>query len=93
MVSGIQKNIIACIPSENGVTEPPCTYSNGIHHKPVMQDVYVIDSSNTELFEGAVDQLRSADVAVVFSTAFSIVLLFFLIGRGVGTVLSLIRKG
>lgn len=41
----------------------------------------------------ALPALNRADVAMVFGASFSIVLLFFLVGRGVGTVLNLIRKG
>ncbi|MGG4604264.1 hypothetical protein ACLPHM_05670 [Paenalcaligenes sp. Me131] len=37
--------------------------------------------------------LNSAELAQVFSLGFSVVLLFFLLGRGVGTVLNLIRRG
>jgi hypothetical protein len=37
--------------------------------------------------------LNRADAASVFMAAFSIVVLNFLIGRGVGTVLKLIRNG
>lgn len=37
--------------------------------------------------------LNSTDAASVFMAAFSIVVLNFLIGRGVGTVLKLIRNG
>ena len=37
--------------------------------------------------------LNSTDAASVFMAAFSIVMLNFLIGRGVGTVLKLIRNG
>lgn len=41
----------------------------------------------------AIPNLDPADVATVFGVAFSIVVLFFLVGRGVGSVLSLIRRG
>lgn len=41
----------------------------------------------------ALPNLDPADVATVFGLAFSIVVLFFLVGRGVGSVLSLIRRG
>lgn len=37
--------------------------------------------------------LNSADVVQVFSLGLSVVLLFFLLGRGIGTVLNLIRRG
>lgn len=38
-------------------------------------------------------ELDSASVLAVFSLAFSVFVLFFLIGRGTGSVLSLIRRG
>ncbi len=37
--------------------------------------------------------LDAVSVSSVFALAFSFVVLFFLLGRGVGSVLSLIRKG
>jgi hypothetical protein len=40
-----------------------------------------------------VPDLDPVAVTQVWSTAFSAVILFFLVGRGVGSVLSLIRRG
>ena len=37
--------------------------------------------------------LNTADVAQIFSLGLSVVVLFFLLGRGVGIVLNLIRRG
>lgn len=37
--------------------------------------------------------MDSADVAQVFSAGFGVVVLFFMLGRGVGQVLRLIRNG
>lgn len=41
----------------------------------------------------ATPQLDPVDVAQVFGVGFSVVVLFFLVGRGVGEVLRLIRRG
>lgn len=62
-------------------------------YRPVMQSVYVIDSANVDFFDMAFEPLDSSSVASVFGIGFSFVVLFFVIGRGVGSVLSLIRKG
>ena len=37
--------------------------------------------------------MDSADVAQVFSAGFGVVVLFFMLGRGVGLVLKMIRNG
>lgn len=41
----------------------------------------------------AAPQLNPADVAQAFGIGFGVVVLFFLVGRGVGEVLRLIRHG
>ncbi len=41
----------------------------------------------------AVPALNQQDVVSVFSVGFSMVLLSFLVGRAIGSILSLIRKG
>jgi len=58
-----------------------------------MQSVYVIDPANSSFLDMALEPLDSASVASVFAIAFSFVVLFFLLGRGAGSVLSLIRRG
>jgi hypothetical protein len=58
-----------------------------------MQTAYVIDPANTDFFDTAFEPLDGASVASVFALAFSFVVAFFVIGRGVGLVLGLIRKG
>ena len=56
-----------------------------------------------QIIETTVEQLSSAqnalpgmdsgDVAQVFSAGFGVVVLFFMLGRGVGLVLKMIRNG
>jgi len=43
--------------------------------------------------DAALPQLNTSDVTKVFGMGFCIVVLFFLVGRGVGEVLRLIRRG
>lgn len=93
MPSGSLQNIIVCVPTQTGPSVAPCATLSGVKQKPVMQIAYVIDPASADLFDAAVEPLDPADVAMVWSAGFSFVLLFFLIARGAGTVLNLIRKG
>lgn len=52
-----------------------------------------LETLTAQATTNAIPELDAADVAQVFGVGFSIVLLFFLVGRAVGSVLSLIRKG
>ena len=53
----------------------------------------VIERETLESAGNPIPTLSAADVAQVFSLGLSVVMLFFLLGRGVGTVLNLIRRG
>lgn len=52
-----------------------------------------IKRETLEASGNSIPTLNAADVAQVFSLGLSVVVLFFLLGRSVGTVLSLIRRG
>jgi len=93
MSLGSLQMVVICQPVTTGATVAPCQTVGGTKYRPVMQSVYVIDPANTDFFDMAFEPLDSASVASVFAIAFSFVVLFFLLGRGVGSVLSLIRKG
>lgn len=53
----------------------------------------VIDLQALQQPGNAVAQLDPGDVAQTFGMGFGVVVLFFLVGRGVGEVLRLIRHG
>lgn len=50
-----------------------------------------IDLQTLQQSSNAIPQLDPADVAQAFGVGFGVVVLFFLLGRGVGQVLNLIR--
>lgn len=50
-----------------------------------------IDLQALQQSSNAIPQLDPADVAQAFGVGFGVVVLFFLLGRGVGQVLNLIR--
>lgn len=52
-----------------------------------------IERETLEIASNPIPALNAADVAQVFSLGLSVVVLFFLLGRGVGAVLNLIRRG
>jgi hypothetical protein len=93
MPTGSLQNIIVCVPTTGTASVAPCATLSGVKQKPVMQIAYIIDPASADLFDGAVQPLDPADVLMVWSIGFSFVLLCFLVSRGVGTVLNLIRKG
>lgn len=53
----------------------------------------VIDLRALQQPDNAIPQLDPGDVAQAFGIGFGVVVLFFLVGRGVGEVLRLIRHG
>ncbi len=93
MALGSLQNIIVCVPVTSGSTVSPCQTVGGVRHKPVMTSVYVIDPANSSFLDMALEPIDASSVATVFSFAFSFVVFFFLVGRAVGSVLSLIRRG
>lgn len=58
-------------------------------------DQIMVIQTNDALLSGvsALSSLNAYDVAQVFSASFGAVVLFYLLGRGVGVVLRLIRNG
>ncbi|MEB0137644.1 MULTISPECIES: hypothetical protein [unclassified Undibacterium] len=93
MATGSLQNVIICVPVTSGASVAPCSSVGGVKQKPVMQIAYVIDPASANYFDMALEPLDPASVATVFSVGFSFVLLFFLVARGAGVVLNLIRKG
>ena len=60
---------------------------------PVVQQI-IIQTTEAQLTNsGGIPELDAFDVSQVFSLGFGVVVLFFLVGRGVGQVLRLIRYG
>jgi hypothetical protein len=69
-------------------TSPTVTCVNG---RP---DQIAVDTAALQTPESTpVPSLDKKDVASVFSVGFSVVVLCFVVGRSIGSVLSLIRKG
>lgn len=93
MATGSLQNVIVCVPVSSGASVAPCTGVGGVKHKPVMQIAYVIDTASADFFDMAVEPLSSSDAAEVFGVAFTMVLLCFVVARGIGTILGMIRKG
>ncbi len=61
---------------------------------PVQQRQQIaIERETLEAADNPIPALNATDVAQIFSLGLSVVVLFFLLGRGVGIVLNLIRRG
>ncbi|CAN5874094.1 hypothetical protein BH11PSE12_BH11PSE12_20660 [soil metagenome] len=93
MAAGALQNVIACVPVTSGPSVAPCATISGVKQKPVMQIAYVINPASADFFDMAVEPLNSIDAAKVFGVAFTMVLLCFMVARGIGTILDMIRKG
>jgi hypothetical protein len=93
MALGTLEQVIVCVPVTSGSTAAPCQTVAGVRYRPAMKSVYVIDPANSVFLDMAIEPLDRASVAAVFTLSFSFVVLFFLLGRGVGVVLNLIRRG
>lgn len=70
---------------EAGSTSSQCPNA---YRKEIAIDLHMFQQSSN-----ATPQLNPGDVAQAFGMGFGVVVLFFLIGRGVGEVLRLIRHG
>lgn len=93
MALGSLQQVIVCAPVTSGSTGSPCQTIGGVKYRPAMKSVYVIDPANSQFLDMALEPIDAMTVGAVFSIAFSTVILFFVFGRGVGSVLSLIRRG
>lgn len=93
MATGSLQNVIVCVPVTSGASVAPCSTVGGVKQKPVMQIAYLIDPASADFFDMAVEPLSSADAAAVFGVAFTMILLCFMVARGIGTILDMIRKG
>lgn len=70
---------------EAGSTPSQCPNA---YRKEIAIDLHALQQSSH-----AMPQLAPGDVAQAFGMGFGVVVLFFLVGRGVGEVLRLIRHG
>lgn len=95
MATGSLQNIIVCIPkaSQRGNSVAPCVNFGSVKTQPSMAEAYVIDPASANFFDMALEPINASSAAAVFSAGFSVVMLCFLVGRGFGEVLNLIRRG
>lgn len=72
-----------------------CKQSMPIGQECPAEQIQVIETTVEQLsnIQNGLPNIDSADVAQVFSAGFGVVVLFFMLGRGVGQVLRLIRSG
>ena len=73
-----------------------CETSHGIapsQYPDAYRKEVAIDLQALQQPGNAIPQLDPGDVAQAFGMGFGVVVLFFLVGRGVGEVLRLIRQG
>ncbi len=87
--------MVVCVAATSATTTQQviCPRVSGQYFQPSRVQAYLVDPSQASLFDLAIEPLDVASVGSVWSVGFSFVLVCFLIGRGVGSVLSLIRKG
>lgn len=95
MATGTVQTVVVCVTASSATTaqQVTCPKVGTQFYTPSRVQGYVVDPSQASLFDLAIEPLDAASVLSVWSVGFSFVLICFLIGRGVGSVLSLIRKG
>lgn len=95
MPAGSFQTVVVCVASTSATTTQQviCPRIGGQYFKPSTVQAYLVDPTQASLFDLAIEPLDVASVGAVWSVGFSFVLLCFLVGRGLGSVLSLIRKG
>lgn len=95
MATGMIQSVVVCVaraPSASA-SVAPCTTVAGVRYQPSVVSAYLVDPANASLFDLAVEPLDVASVGAVWSVGFSFVVFCFLVGRGIGSVLTLIRNG
>ena len=95
MAAGSIQTVVVCVTASTATTaqQVVCPRLGEQYFIPANVPGYVVDPSQASLFDLAIEPLDAASVGSVWSVAFSFVLVCFLIGRGIGSVLNLIRKG
>lgn len=95
MATGTVQTVVVCIAASTATStqQAICPVISGQYYVPERVQAYLVDPSQSSLFDLAVQPLDVVSVGSVWSVGFSFVLVCFLIGRGVGSILSLIRKG
>lgn len=96
MSLGSIANLLTCQARTDGVTEPvaPCgTDGSGVAYRPVVVQAYTIDPSRASEFEAMAEPFDYVQAGVLWSFAFTSVLLCWFVARGAGTLLGLIRRG
>lgn len=95
MATGTVLNVVVCVARAPSATASvaPCTTVAGVRYQPSVVSAYLVDPANASLFDLATEPLDVASVGAVWSVGFSFVVLCFLVGRGLGSVLTLIRNG
>lgn len=95
MATGTTQTLVVCVTATTATSaqQVACPKVGTQFYVPSLIQGYVVDPSQASLFDLAVEPLDPVSVGAVWSLGFSFVLLCFLVGRGVGSVLSLIRKG
>lgn len=95
MATGTVQTVVVCVTATSATTtqQAVCPRVGTQFYVPSRVQGYLVDPSRASLFDLATEPLDVASVGAVWSVGFSFVLLCFLVGRGLGSVLSLIRKG
>lgn len=96
MTIGSIQTVVVCVPVGE-LTSPQqqavCPVVNGQNFVPGNIQAYVIDPSQQNSLEAAVGPFDYGYAAGVWSLGFSIVVGLYAVSAGIGSVLSMIRRG
>jgi hypothetical protein len=82
---------VICVPSGDGVAIAPCGTFNGQALVPSVVEVPVLTASTVAAVEAAAAPFDYQQAGEYWAAAFGMVLLFFAVGIGVGTILRVLR--
>lgn len=96
MALGSIQSIVVCVPVQettNVQQQAVCPVVNGQNFAPANLQAYVIDPSQQNNLEAAVGPFDYGYAAGVWSLGFSMVVGLYAVSAGIGSVLSMIRRG
>lgn len=83
--------VVVCTPSGDGVPVHPCGLVDGQAMAPALFDMPMLSESTVAAVEAAAAPFDYGEASQFWTMAFGLVLLFFVVGITVGTILRVLR--
>ena len=96
MPIGTLQRVLVCVPSSQMAGKPDygnCGAIAGVAHRYTVQQFYMVDPSNAQRLDDALQPFDYAYATSLWSLSFTFVLGLYLVSSKFGLVLSFIRRG